>query len=215
MSGRCHVRFVLPAPVAVRTEIILAHASVVSGIFTSPRLRSWLSDDFILGIDVHALAYREESSNNRIRSGNPTQKRPRPIDMVPGAGARSGTANGVETTAVGIAADDVEDPEMYPNRVRSRQSTASSHLSVEIPARTPSPAQGPVRRSSSNMTLTVDVGASGAPYLAGGGALVMSPTTLSPDVRSPVASSSSVPNLLSPATPNQPLPQLHVSEADA
>ncbi|OCB85233.1 hypothetical protein A7U60_g7860 [Sanghuangporus baumii] len=57
---------------------------------------------------------REESSNNRIRSssssGAPTSStapsssgRLRPIDRVPNAGARSGTADGHETTETGLA----------------------------------------------------------------------------------------------------------------
>lgn len=41
---------------------------------------------------------REESTNNRIRTG----VRNRPIDLVPQAGARSGTADGRETSLPSI-----------------------------------------------------------------------------------------------------------------
>lgn len=59
---------------------------------------AWYSiDDLIAEI-------REESSNNRVRSGTGT----RPIDTVPQAGARQGTAHGVETTAQSIGVLDVE-----------------------------------------------------------------------------------------------------------
>ena len=46
----------------------------------------------------------EETSNNRVRSGS----KARPIDTVPYAGARTGTADGVETTAQSLAAPDLE-----------------------------------------------------------------------------------------------------------
>ena len=49
--------------------------------------------------------YREETSNNRVRSSMP-KNIPRPIDHVPTAGARSGHANGAETTEIGLGAPD-------------------------------------------------------------------------------------------------------------
>ncbi|TCD70678.1 hypothetical protein EIP91_002402 [Steccherinum ochraceum] len=162
-------------------------------------------------IDDLIAEIREESTNNRVRSGNPDQKRPRPIDTVPGAGARTGTANGIETTASGLAAEDIEDPESNPHR-RSRQSTSSSaHLSVGVPSRSPSPSQGPVRRASSSNTL-VEAGGPSAPFTGGGGALVMSPRTVSDDaLRTPTGRTAQQSTLLTPTTP---VPQLQVSQAD-
>lgn len=59
--------------------------------------------------------HREETSNNRIRSGpRPKRGAPRPIDQVPGAGARQGLSNGVETTEAGLGIVDLEDPERSP-----------------------------------------------------------------------------------------------------
>ncbi|OSX67790.1 hypothetical protein POSPLADRAFT_1127029 [Postia placenta MAD-698-R-SB12] len=55
-------------------------------------------------IDDLMAEIREESSNNRVRSG-PTS---RPIDSVPSAGARVGTADGTETTKPSIATVDLE-----------------------------------------------------------------------------------------------------------
>ncbi|KAG6910595.1 hypothetical protein DXG01_009546 [Tephrocybe rancida] len=54
-----------------------------------------------------SLASRESVSNNRVKSGY--ENRPRaPIDMVPGAGARAGTADGIETSEPGIANNEAE-----------------------------------------------------------------------------------------------------------
>jgi hypothetical protein len=50
-------------------------------------------------IDDLIAEIRESVSNNRVKSGYGS----RPIDRVPQAGARSGTANGVETTEPGLA----------------------------------------------------------------------------------------------------------------
>jgi len=58
-------------------------------------------------IDDLIAEIREESSNNRIRSGTST----RPIDSVPHAGARMGTADGVETTKRSLAVMSLEDGE--------------------------------------------------------------------------------------------------------
>lgn len=51
------------------------------------------------------VSFREETSNNRIRSSMPVNT-PRPIDHVPTAGARTGHANGAETTEAGLGATD-------------------------------------------------------------------------------------------------------------
>lgn len=61
---------------------------------------------------LRAPPCREETSNNRVRSG----MNPRPIDFVPGAGARRGTADGIETTdaPLGIIDTDVEQGEANP-----------------------------------------------------------------------------------------------------
>ncbi len=53
---------------------------------------------------MYILECREETSNNRIRSGANT----RPIDLVPDAGARRGTADGIETTDAGLGVIDPE-----------------------------------------------------------------------------------------------------------
>lgn len=66
-------------------------------------------------IDDLIAEIREETSNNRIRSGpRPKRGAPRPIDQVPGAGARQGLSNGVETTEAGLGIVDLEDPERSP-----------------------------------------------------------------------------------------------------
>ncbi|KAI1797632.1 hypothetical protein LXA43DRAFT_877018 [Ganoderma leucocontextum] len=63
-------------------------------------------------IDDLIAEIREETSNNRVRSG----MNPRPIDFVPGAGARRGTADGIETTdaPLGVVDADVEQGEAHP-----------------------------------------------------------------------------------------------------
>ena len=58
--------------------------------------------------------HREETSNNRIRSGPKPKRAPRPIDQVPAAGARQGLSNGTETTHTGLGIADPEDPERSP-----------------------------------------------------------------------------------------------------
>lgn len=47
-------------------------------------------------------SFRESVSNNRVKSGYENRSRA-PIDLVPAAGARSGTADGIETTEPGLA----------------------------------------------------------------------------------------------------------------
>jgi len=94
------------------TDHLHAHAYVVPadlmgwwrGIAYGP-LAWYAIDDLIAEI-------RESVSNNRIKSGY--QNRPRaPIDMVPHAGARSGTADGIETSEQGLgnADSDLENGE--------------------------------------------------------------------------------------------------------
>ncbi|KAI0724286.1 hypothetical protein C8T65DRAFT_563047, partial [Cerioporus squamosus] len=61
-------------------------------------------------IDDLIAEIREETSNNRIRSGANT----RPIDLVPDAGARRGTADGIETTDAGLGVIDPERGEGSP-----------------------------------------------------------------------------------------------------
>ncbi|KAG6869173.1 hypothetical protein C0993_012272 [Termitomyces sp. T159_Od127] len=64
-------------------------------------------------IDDLIAEIRESVSNNRVKSGY--QNRPRaPIDMVPAAGARSGTADGTDTSEPSIAAD-LEDAARSPS----------------------------------------------------------------------------------------------------
>ncbi|PSR73168.1 hypothetical protein PHLCEN_2v10980 [Hermanssonia centrifuga] len=120
---------------------------------------------------------REETSNNRIRSGPQPRRGPRPIDLVPSAGARYGTPNGVETTDTGIAVADLEDLDRSPGiRPLTLQSSPWS------------PDSGPSR------SLTGD--SARAAYNGSGGALV---TGLMGDGRrTPTRSSTSDSGLLSP-----------------
>ncbi|KAG6897918.1 hypothetical protein C0992_009070 [Termitomyces sp. T32_za158] len=56
-------------------------------------------------IDDLIAEIRESVSNNRVKSGY--ENRPRaPIDMVPSAGARSGTADGIDTSEPSITNDE-------------------------------------------------------------------------------------------------------------
>ena len=64
----------------------------------SPYLSIDSAKRWSLLVSLHAC--REETSNNRIRSSMPKDA-PRPIDHVPAAGARTGHANGAETTEAG------------------------------------------------------------------------------------------------------------------
>jgi hypothetical protein len=54
------------------------------------------------------LILRETVSNNRVKSGYESRTSA-PIDSVPGAGARTGTADGVEVTEPSLAGPDLED----------------------------------------------------------------------------------------------------------
>ncbi|OBZ79724.1 hypothetical protein A0H81_00508 [Grifola frondosa] len=91
---------------------------------------AWYSiDDLIAEI-------REETSNNRIRSG----MNPRPIDFVPNAGARKGTADGIETTEQGLGVADLESGELVPGTIptspeqrKSTSTAGSSSPGSQIP----------------------------------------------------------------------------------
>ncbi|KAL0950826.1 hypothetical protein HGRIS_007588 [Hohenbuehelia grisea] len=58
-------------------------------------------------IDDLIAEIRESVSNNRIKSGY-TNRGKAPIDLVPSAGARSGTADGIDTTEAGLASADLD-----------------------------------------------------------------------------------------------------------
>ncbi|KAL4243082.1 hypothetical protein ABKN59_001036 [Abortiporus biennis] len=129
-------------------------------------------------IDDLIAEIREESSNNRIRSGPSSRSHPRPIDTVPAAGARTGTADGLETTDSGLAVEDVEDPDLlHPRRLSRIDSTSSSGSATE------------------QTGLTVDVArsvGSGVPFTGAGGALLLSPKTVSDEgMRTPSGASPS------------------------
>ncbi|RDB28358.1 hypothetical protein Hypma_015231 [Hypsizygus marmoreus] len=89
------------------TDHLHAHAYIVPadlmgwwrGIAYGPL--AWYSiDDLIAEI-------RESVSNNRIKSGYANRSHA-PIDMVPQAGARAGTADGIETSEPGLGNSDAE-----------------------------------------------------------------------------------------------------------
>ncbi|KAK0208461.1 hypothetical protein DFS33DRAFT_1303611 [Desarmillaria ectypa] len=58
-------------------------------------------------IDDLIAEIRESTSNNRVKSGY-DNRRVAPIDFVPSAGSRTGTANGIETTVQGLGRLDAE-----------------------------------------------------------------------------------------------------------
>ncbi|KAK7694362.1 hypothetical protein QCA50_001548 [Cerrena zonata] len=124
-------------------------------------------------VDDLIAEIREESSNNRVRSGPSTHDRPRPIDQVPTAGARRGLSNGVETTDSSLAVDDIEDPESQPRRRSSALLSPTSTLGSNSPSQSPSSSRSPTR-TNTTPHLTVDVG-NNAPFTGAGGALIMSP----------------------------------------
>ncbi|KAI0094569.1 hypothetical protein BDY19DRAFT_880193 [Irpex rosettiformis] len=126
-------------------------------------------------IDDLIAEIREETSNNRVRSGPMPRHAPRPIDQVPTAGARQGLPNGIETTEQGIAVPDLEDPERSPG-VRLLDGRDSSST---------------IRPSH----LSIDASSPTAPYTGAGGALLFSATSPASDGRrTPVSSN----RLLSP-----------------
>jgi hypothetical protein len=72
------------------------------------------------------MALNSESvSNNRVKSGYENRNNA-PINLIPDAGARAGTANGRETTEASIALpDDIEGGQRYPSGPRPSQMTLS------------------------------------------------------------------------------------------
>ncbi|KAF8922264.1 hypothetical protein CPB85DRAFT_1555656 [Mucidula mucida] len=76
-------------------------------------------------IDDLIAEIRETVSNNRVKSGY-ENRTGAPIDMVPAAGARSGTADGLETTIPGIGRSDAD--------LESGEASPLSLLSSVIPA---------------------------------------------------------------------------------
>ncbi|EIN13623.1 hypothetical protein PUNSTDRAFT_94807 [Punctularia strigosozonata HHB-11173 SS5] len=97
---------------------------------------AWYSiDDLIAEI-------RESTSNNRIRSGyddTGRAERKRPIDQIPDAGARTGTAYGVDMTDPGIASPDLETGEGPVTPLATRPLTPNMlspvpHLSLSPPS---------------------------------------------------------------------------------
>ncbi|KAI0651591.1 hypothetical protein C8Q79DRAFT_45751 [Trametes meyenii] len=102
------------------TDHLHAHAYVLP----ADRMGWWRSVAYssIAWYEVDDLIaeIREETSNNRVRSG----VNPRPIDFVPDAGARRGTANGIETTDASILVADPEHGEASPNLLPPTPGTA-------------------------------------------------------------------------------------------
>ncbi|KAI0050702.1 hypothetical protein FA95DRAFT_1555414 [Auriscalpium vulgare] len=82
-------------------------------------------------VDDLIAEIRESVSNNRVKSGY-ANRAAAPIDMVPDAGARAGTANGKETTQSSVASPDIEEG-------RSTPTPSSSSLSPRPPLSSPSP----------------------------------------------------------------------------
>ncbi|KII93396.1 hypothetical protein PLICRDRAFT_35597 [Plicaturopsis crispa FD-325 SS-3] len=68
-------------------------------------------------IDDLVAEIRESVSNNRVKSGY-QNRRSAPIDSVPHAGARAGTASGVEVTEPGLANPDLESGDGSPTSLR-------------------------------------------------------------------------------------------------
>ncbi|KAG6902316.1 hypothetical protein C0995_001695 [Termitomyces sp. Mi166 len=86
-------------------------------------------------IDDLIAEIRESVSNNRVKSGYENRHRP-PIDMVPSAGARSGTADGTETSEPSITNEvDLEDGEgITPARLVSPRSPEALTPQSRIPS---------------------------------------------------------------------------------
>lgn len=75
-------------------------------------------------IDDLIAEIRESVSNNRVKSGYANRQNA-PIDLVPDAGARAGTANGCETTESSLASADIEEGRRTSGGSRSRPSSVS------------------------------------------------------------------------------------------
>ncbi|KAG2023831.1 hypothetical protein CC2G_001442 [Coprinopsis cinerea AmutBmut pab1-1] len=104
-NNRFHIGFITPPfkdnkiPI---TDHLHAHAYIEPA-----DLLGWWRGVAYSGLAWYAIddliaEIRESVSNNRVKSGY--QNRRAPIDRVPTAGARAGTANGIETTEAGLAA---------------------------------------------------------------------------------------------------------------
>lgn len=85
-------------------------------------------------IDDLIAEIRESVSNNRVKSGY-ENRRQAPIDMVPGAGARAGTANGIETTEPGLVGSQptIEDGGISPSLHATSPAASEGSSSGSIP----------------------------------------------------------------------------------
>jgi len=84
-------------------------------------------------IDDLIAEIRESVSNNRIKSGHENRARA-PIDLVPDAGSRSGTADGIETSEPGLANErDLEGGQGTPTVLSPRSGTLSPQRQSSIP----------------------------------------------------------------------------------
>jgi len=85
-------------------------------------------------IDDLMAEIRESVSNNRVKSGYENRK-DAPINRIPDAGSRAGTANGRETTEASIALpDNIEEGQRRPSGSRPSQQTLSpSHPGYDQP----------------------------------------------------------------------------------
>ncbi|KAH9065953.1 hypothetical protein EDB87DRAFT_1741972 [Lactarius vividus] len=81
-------------------------------------------DDLIAEIRLGDHYDSESVSNNRVKSGYANRQNA-PIDLVPDAGARAGTANGRETTESSLASPDIEEGQSTPGGSRSRPTSLS------------------------------------------------------------------------------------------
>ncbi|KAJ7630616.1 hypothetical protein FB45DRAFT_916065 [Roridomyces roridus] len=102
-----------------------------------PDLMGWVRGGFGYGpmawypIDDLIAEIRESTTNNRIKSGH--ENRVAPIDNVKDAGARSGTADGTETTEPGLANPDLEEGHGTPTTATTPRGTLSpQHLIPSI-----------------------------------------------------------------------------------
>ncbi|KAJ6604307.1 hypothetical protein DFH09DRAFT_1122281 [Mycena vulgaris] len=80
-------------------------------------------------IDDLIAEIRESVTNNRVKSGYANRPQA-PIDMVPHAGARAGTADGIETTEPGLANPDadLEDGQGTPTTLTPRATLSPQNL---------------------------------------------------------------------------------------
>ncbi|KAI5124440.1 hypothetical protein M0805_008324 [Coniferiporia weirii] len=122
---------------------------------------------------------REDSTNNRVKSGY-ANRSSAPIDRIPSAGARSGTANGLETTETGLTAD-IEAggrthlSNLTPSPAPPARLAAPSHLDLNaavvlspIRSSTPTPTRSTFPNSAASPGLETQPGSS----LSSGGHLL-------------------------------------------